>query len=374
MSFHRDLALALTGTLLALALPAASARSFQAEGADTGAGLGARYVAQGGTGVATSDDVHALYFNPAGLVGVQGFELSVSRQLNQRLRPINFLGAAWRLPLPQALGWKATAAAAFYPRIHARASGAFDDSDFESLFLRYLLPGIDGTFDGDVNTKTKSWRLGLGLAPLQDSPWSGGLYLERIDCRSDFCGVHATSNGFTTSSTGAKATGVGAGLRYRWDEGLSFGASLSDLRTRLSIQSTTTDNAGTRSSVVDGNFPRKLVLGAAWRWRADTTAAADFEVMKGRYGQSSIDLRVLRLGLEQRRGPWAWRGGAVLPLKIDSSNTGRLHAPFPFAPTLGGGWRGAHLKVDLAIYVHAVMSMHKDRASPAADLSLSLDY
>jgi hypothetical protein len=49
-------------SLLALLVaPAATARSFWAEGADTGGGLGARYMALGGAGVALSDDVYASY-------------------------------------------------------------------------------------------------------------------------------------------------------------------------------------------------------------------------------------------------------------------------------------------------------------------------
>jgi uncharacterized protein (DUF427 family) len=214
--------------------PEAQGQTFRAEGADTGAGLGARWVAQGGTGVATADDVHALYFNPAGLAAMSGPQVSVSRQADARLRPVNFLGAAW--PLPHRGALRATLAAAYYPRIHARASGAFDDGDFESLFLRYLLPGISGTFDGDIDTKTKSYRLGLGLAAGDEAPWSLGAYVERIDCRSDFCGVHAASNGFTTQSTGAVATGVGLGLRWKWSPKLTLGASLADLRTRLAVE------------------------------------------------------------------------------------------------------------------------------------------
>jgi len=53
--------------------------------------------------------------------------------------------------------------------------------------------------------------------------------------------------------------------------------------------------------------------------------------------------------------------------------TGRLNAPFPFAPTVGLGWRSGNLK-DFALYAHTVMSMSKDSASPAADLGLSMSF
>jgi len=352
--------------------PEAQGQTFRAEGADTGAGLGARWVAQGGTGVATADDVHAITFNPAGLAAVSGPQVSVSRQADARLRPMNFLGAAW--PLPHRGALRATLAAAYYPRIHARASGAFDDGDFESLFLRYLLPGISGTFDGDIDTKTKSYRLGLGLAAGDEAPWSLGAYVERIDCRSDFCGVHATSNGFTTQSTGAVATGVGLGQRWRWSPALTLGASLADLRTRLAVRSTTTDAAGTRTTREAAAFPRKLAVGVGWQATPVWRLAADAEVMRGRYGRSEIDLQILRLGAERSGRPWSWRAGAVAPLRIFSTESGSLKAPFPFGPTLGVGWQQGPWQLDMAVYAHAVMSMHKDRAHPAADLSLSVAF
>ena len=64
----------------------------------------------------------------------------------------------------------------------------------------------------------------------------------------------------------------------------------------------------------------------------------------------------------------------MVPLKIYSSMSDTLKAPFPFAPTLGLGWRSGPLKVDAALYAHAVMSMHKDKPGPAADLSVSLEF
>ena len=365
-----------TSMLLVCAAQAAwSAQTFQAEGADTGAGLGPRYVAQGGVGVANSDDVYAIFYNPAGLAAAQGFELSVSRQLNAQLHPINFLGAAWRLPIDeQRWGVQATVAAAYYPRIHARASGAFGEGDFESLFLRYLLPGISGTFDGDIDTKTKSYRAALGVAPVGNGRWSLGAYLERIDCKSTFCGVHAQSNGFTTQSTGAKALGVGLGVRYRATPQWTWAASISDVHTRLNVESVTTDAAGTRVKTTEAQFPRKISVAAAWQAAPNLALAADFERTQGRYGSSEMDLQVLRVGAERRTGFWAWRGGAMVPVKIYSSMSGTLHAPFPVSPTIGLGWRQGALQIDMALYAHAVMSMHKDGISPAADLSLSIHF
>jgi hypothetical protein len=75
-----------------------------------------------------------------------------------------------------------------------------------------------------------------------------------------------------------------------------------------------------------------------------------------------------------RGWPWSWRAGAVAPLRIFSTESGSLKAPFPFGPTLGVGWQHGPWQLDMAVYAHAVMSMHKDRAHPAADLSLSVAF
>lgn len=360
--------------LIAASTAHAADRTFQAEGVDTGAGVGPRWIAQAGAGVASADDLYAIYTNAAGLVGVQGFELSISRQLNAKLHAYNFIGAAWRLPLPENWGWKTTLAGSFYPRIHARASGAYTEADFESLFLRFLLPGVDGTFDGDIDSKTKTWRLALGMAPSGDSPWSFGAYVDRIDCKSNFCGVHAHSNGYTVQSTGAKAHAIGFGVRYALSPTLTLGFQASDLNTKLNIHTITTDDAGTRETSTEAHFPRKLAAGLAWRWTGATSIAADFESTHGAYGSTQVDLQVLRFGLEHRTAPWALRAGALVPLRIRSSDSGRLRLPAPVAPTAGLGWQDGPLKVDFAVYAHAVMSMHKDKLSPAADLSLSLAF
>lgn len=357
------------GAAWLLLAAAATARDFVAEGVDGGAGLGARQVAMGGTGVAHADDVLAAYYNPAGLVGVQGLQLVVSRQLDARLRAVQAAGVAWRLPLAPATGWDVGVAALFFPRIHARADGAFDERDFESLFLRYLLPGISGTFDGRIDSKTKSWRLALGAAP-RGASWSLGGYVERIDCKSSFCGVHATSNGYTESSTGARATAVGIGLRWKPRADWQLGLSVSDLDTRLDVETITTDAAGTRSRLWHARFPRKLAAEAAYQRDRDTLWSLGFEAMRGAYGQSRIDIQMLRAGWERRDGAWAWRLGALAPLRITSTETGALKPPAPVSPTLGLGWKGGSLSLDAALYAHPVMSMHEGRPSPSVDLTL----
>jgi hypothetical protein len=360
---------------LGLLVSVAQARSFVAEGSDAGSGLGARYVALGGSSVAFSDDVYATYSNPAGLAEVEGVDLSVSRQLNAELRPINFAGGAARLPLPAEWNYRLTLAGAYYPRIHAHSTGAFSSNEVESIFLRYLLPGMPGDFDGEIDTKTKVYRLALGMAPAHGSRWSLGFNLDRIDCRTHFCGVHATSNGYTVISTGATANSYGLGFRYRPSPELTLAGAVSDLGAELDADVVTSDATGTRRETYQVAFPRKVLLGAAYRPSARLQVSADYEVVQGNYGSQKLDLQSLRMGLEYRHSAaLVSRLGVVAPTKIQSSQVQKISLPFPLAPTFGLGWRREPLRADLAVYVHPLMSLHKNRAAPAADLSLSVDF
>lgn len=148
-------------------------------------------------------------------------------------------------------------------------------------------------------------------------------------------------------------------------------ATVNDLRTRLTIDTVTTDANGTRRSASDAAFPRRVALGAAWAGPRGWQLSFDAESTRGRYGKSHIDLRIVRLGAERASADWIWRLGAMVPLRVESNLTGRLRTPFPLGPTAGLGWRAGRWQLNAAVYAHAVMSMHRDRPVLAADADLT---
>lgn len=357
------------------AVTSVQARTFQAEGSDSGAGVGARYIALGGAAVAISDDVYAAYSNPAGLAAVEEVEVSASRQLNAHLQLVNFAGVAARLPLDAGWGFKATVAGVYYPRMHAHATGAFRDNEVESVFLRYLLPGLPGTFDGEIESKTKVYRLALGFGPADSDVWSAGFNVDKIDCRSNFCGVHATSNGYTTVSGGATATSFGAGFKYRPLPQLTLAASVADVKTQLDVDVITTDNAGTRNNTYRILFPMKTLLGAAYRISPSFLVTGDYEIFRGTYGNNDLDWQFLRMGAEVNHSDAiVSRYGAIVPVVIRSSRIQAGALPFPFSPTIGFGYHGKQFKADLAFYAHPLMSLHQAGVAPTADLSVTLNF
>lgn len=351
------------------------ARTFQAEGSDSLAGVGARYVGMGGTGVASSKDVYAAYYNPAGLAEISRVETTVSRQLNAELRLINFIGVAVPVPLKSEWGVRATVAGVFFPRMHAHSTGAFHEDEVENVFLRYLLPGIPGSFDGEIDSKTKVYRLAMGFTGEDSSRWSAGINIDRIDCETNFCGVHATSNGYTVTSTGAKAIAYGFGFRFRPTPELTLGGAISDVDTRLKVNVLTTDNAGTRQTRHTVAFPRKTLLGASYQATPTVLTSLDYEIFAGKYGDNDLNIQIVRWGLEtQHSKAVISRIGLLAPTRIESSKLKSISPPAPVSPSLGVGYRTPHWSIDLAVYVHPLMSLHKNGIAPAADLSLSAGF
>lgn len=285
------------------------------------------------------------------------------------------MGVAARLPLNPSWGYKATLAGVYYPRVHTRSKGAFGEDEFESIFLRYLLPGINGVFDGEIDSKTKVYRVAAGFGPSDSNRWSAGWNIDYIDCKTGFCGVHATSNGYTTVSAGATAYSYGFGFKYRPSPILTVAGSISDINTQLDVGQVTTDNAGTRNSSFRTSFPKKVTLGMAYRQGPSMLLTGSYEITKGHYGRNSLDLQTLRMGAEiNHSDSLASRFGLIAPVRMHSDQLQDISLPFPVAPTLGLGWRLGHLRADIVIYAHPVMSVHKNRASPSADLNITLGF
>ncbi|MBO1927342.1 hypothetical protein J3998_07095 [Thiomicrorhabdus sp. 6S2-11] len=349
------------------------ARSFLAEGADTGAGVGARQIGMGGSGVASTKDAYTVYYNPAAM-GV-GKDLAVDRQLNAKLRNISYFGVTAALPVDQFLGFRTTVGFAFFPRIHASASGSFAESDFESIFLRYLLPGLDGTFAGNLESKTKVYRLAFSAQPKDSQFWSVGFSFDYIDCKTNFCGTTATSNGYSISSGDAKATSLGVSLLLKPRQDLRIGISLTDLNSSLKTEITTTDDLGTTTEHYKLSFPIKALFGVAFNLSDKLLLTGDYEAINGEYGKDSLDFQIARFGGEYQYSEMTtFRLGAVVPLKLTSQQTKDLELPFPFVPTFGVGWHWDSWQADFTVYANPVQSAHENAPALYSNLSLSVHF
>lgn len=363
--------------LFALAAVGATAqgRSFSAEGSDTIMGVGARHIAMGGTGTATANDPHAVFYNPAKLAGIDEVILSGTRQLDATLRPYTFIGATVPIGLFSEVGLDVTFGVARYNRVHVRSSGAFAENEFESVFLRLLLPGISGTFDGDIDSKTLVNRFAVGIRHEAIPGLSIGANLDWIDCKTETCGVHGSSNGYESRSVHATALSFGIGVSYDVSERLTLAASLSDIDTTLDVTTIVTDALGTRPGGFQATLPRKLNVEAAFAMTDRLLFAAGYQKFWGNYGNYALNFETAHAGVEwARTDSQTWRAGFWAPLDLSATNGLSVAPPFPVAPTLGMGWRWGTITADAALYAHPIMSMHKNGLALSADLTVSYRF
>lgn len=358
-------------------LPAAwgQEKVFIGEGSDTLMGIGGRYIGLAGAGAAISNDLFALYFNPAGLAEIETAEVVIAKQLNAELLPINFAGAALRLPFFDKIGISAVVAAGYIPRLHMYANGAFSANDLESVFLRYALPGMSGDFDGRITSKTKDYRAALAVSPKGSDQWSLGFSVGKVDCATFFCGVSAQGvGGYKIISTSATAYTLNIGGRYKIADNLTFGVSVKDINTTLDVAVQITDKNGVEDAIFQTSFPTNVTVGLLWNYNDTFDLTADYQTMFGYYGAYDIDVRILRFGAEKRFGRISTRAGLVVPLNISSSRLPEIVLPFPVAPTVGVGWNTDRLNVDIALYGHPLMSYSQNAIYIASDISVSYKF
>lgn len=356
----------------AAVLPGAlGAQTFHAEGSDTIFGAGARHVAMGGTGTATADDPLAVFYNPSLLARIDRSSFSVTRQLDASLRPYTFAGVTLPVPTPEGLGLDATLGFARYNRVHARSSGLLEEDDMRSVFLRYLLPGMSGDYDGDIDSKTLVNRVALGVAPSRGNGLSLGVNLDYIDCKTETCGVEAGGQGWVARSVHATALSLGASASYRFNDSVTIAAAWTDIDTTLTTRQTRTDANGTRDYLYHTKLPSKLNVEAAWQASDRLLLAAGWQRFWGNYGSYSLDFQTFHAGVEYKaEHGFTWRGGLWAPLVMSSSLSTQIEVPVPAVPTAGIGWRHGDFTADVSVYAHPVMTISEDRPVVSGDLTL----
>lgn len=348
-----------------------SERSFHAEGSDTVFGLGARHLAMGGTGTATANGAYGVYWNPAALAEVERPTATISRQINATLRPYSYLAYAQPLSWFERGGVDAGIGLARYPRVHAHSTGAFAEGDPQSIFLRLLLPGITGTYDGEIDSKTMVNRLAIGISPRGSDWFSLGAHIDYIDCKTRTCGLHASSNGYEARSVHATAWSYGFSGRLNLSKRLSFGASMGDINTVLDVDVEVTDDTGTQAHTWQAQLPAYLRAELAWQASDRLLLAFGYQSFQGTYGANEMKFETLHLGAELKHGKYiSSRFGIWAPITIQAENIAEIELPVPFVPSIGVGYERDGFAADFALYVHPMMSYHQDAPSPAFELSL----
>lgn len=353
------------------------ARSFRGEGSELMMGVGAAAIARSGAVTASSKDIYSMYWNPAGLAQMADNQITLSGQLDAQLTGVNFVAVAFNNKWLRFGRYQAAIGLARLTRLHVKGSGQFSSEDFESIFLRYALPGLPADFDGDIESKTRDTRITLAIRPYQDARWSLGINIGEIHCKTSFCGVFAEDPGnFTVASTDAKATTFGIGAQYQYNEHLTLGLHIKDIDTELDVETITTDQNGTTIERFTTGFPRSITIAALWKYRYNQDISLEYENISGNYGSSSVDFQVIRGGYEYRVGPWAYRAGILLPLVLESDTVDDIKSdlPAPLLLSAGLGWKSGNSAIDFALYPHPLTSYTKGKIEISAELSLTYGF
>ena len=347
--------------------------SFNAVGSDLLYGIGAKGVSLSGAVSASSDDVYAIYWNPALLVSNQKISFGISRQLINSIDHINFIGvSSGAIKLPGNWG-KFALGAGWVARLHVIGKGNFGDDQLENLFLQFALPAIPPAFDGEINSKTRDYRLSLAYSPAQFDKLKLGANFQWIRCVTNFCGVNASDGDYTVASTLATAFAINLGTSFEVNSRLRIAVVVKDLHTTLNVETTTTVEGNTQTQDFDTYFPTDITTGLRWKFSRDLSLSSDLEILRGRYGQHAIGFYLLRSGLSYTQGYFQYNLGTLIPLKMNTDNIEdlRTNMPFPFSGSAGVIWDWKYLSIGLAVYPHAIMSFRNDKMIPSLELSLS---
>ncbi len=367
----------ITVMILAVVLASNSqARSFRGEGSDLMMGIGANAIAKSGAVAASSRDIYSMYWNPAGLAEMSQNQVTLSGQLDAQLAGINFAAMAFNNEWLRFGRYQFAIGLSRQTRLHVKASGAYGPDDFESIFLRYALPGLPDDFDGDIESKTRDTRITVALSPT-DARWSLGINIGQIHCKTSFCGVFATDPGnYTVASTDARATTVGIGGKYQVSDNLTLGLNIKDIDTRLDVETIVTDQNGTTIERFTTGFPRSITVAALWKHGFDRDITLEYENVSGNYGSSSVDFQIIRGGYELRQDQWSYRAGILIPLVIESDSVQDIKSdlPAPFLLSVGLGWQSNYSSIDFALYPHPLTSYSNSKISLSADLSITYRF
>lgn len=348
--------------------------AFQAEGSDLLMGIGSKNIAMAGASTASTDDLYAIFYNPAGLAEIKSAQLALSTQADAELGHINFFGMAYAFDIEQ-LNLKIALAFAYIPRLYVKTSGAYTEDDFESIFLRFTLPDLSANFDGDIDSKTDDYRFAIAFSPLHNPSWSLGVSVGYVNCATTFAGVTLEDpTNFTYMSTVAKATAFGLGAKYYINKDITFGFSAKNLDSKLTVQTEITDDSGKREKTYDVEFPYDFSAGIDYRYDEEISLAADYQEVFGNYGDYDIDFKLLRFGTTLSSDFIDYHLGLIAPLKIYSSKVENVELPYPVTPTAGLGWHNDNIDISMAFYIHPIMTLHLNKPSPSLDLSMKYNF
>lgn len=350
------------------------ANNFEAEGSDLLMGVGAKNIAKAGAVTAGTDDIYSIFWNPAGLSEIDNYEISLSSQANYKISPANFLGAAYVTKF-QELNLKLALAFALIPRVYIKSSGLFKENEFETIFIKYALPNVQGDFNADIISKTDDFRFAAAISPIYNKSWSLGFAIGYVNCTTTFGGITLEDpSNYKSISTLATTISYNMGAKYYVNDKLTLATNLKNIDSMLTVKIHQIDDNGETDLSLETNVPYDLTIGADYKVNKDIDLAMDYQYVFGSYGHTYITYKVLRFGATLSDDNINYHFGLMAMQEVNSPEFEDVDPPFPVAPTAGIGWHTGNIDLSFAFYFHPIMSLYKGKASPASDLSISYSF
>jgi len=353
------------------------ANTFVVEGSDLLMGIGPAEIARAGASSAATNDLFAVRWNPAGLVEIKQQSFALSRQLDSQLVKLNFIGFGMHKKNVLHSGLDATFALTWFTRLHIKTHGTFAEDSLETVFLEYALPGYPKDFIGTIESKTREYRFGVAIKSSTHNNLSLGMTLGIVKCGTTSCGVRASSpDNYHIQSTDATAYSLGAGIKYQLTEQIRLALAVQDFDTKVNVETQVISNDGIESNQFTTHLPTNVAFGMLMETQRNYMLSADYQATYGTYGSSSIDFRLLRLGLRKHWHHFRFNVGSIIPIRLSTGTTGNLmgRAPSPILPTAGLSWLNRRFTLDFVIYPNPIVSYQQEKLIFSAETSIAVHY
>ena len=354
--------------------PAMHAREFLAEGSDLLMGVGTTQIARAGAVVAAENGVYSLYWNPAGLADLEHHAIAMTGQLHRSLAHVGFFGAAFVLPTDERWGVHSVLGFSYVPRAHFTARGKFKEGELETTFVQVALPGLSGGFDGDLQSKTNDYRIGLGLRWDRLPDLSIGASVGRVRCHTLFTGYRTRSVGWVSSEITARATSIDLGAQYRLNDNLTLGIAFKNLHSELASRTVTTERGITSAHTSITPFIKDVTVGLNYRYSPEWEFGLVYQTLFGQYGNDPFDIKLLRASATYHGTSLDYHVGLIAPITMRTDVIKDFKLPAPAMSTVGISYETGPWSLGATMYIHPIMSLTTRTIRPAVDVSVGYRF
>lgn len=292
-------------------------------GSDLGMGIGARAIGLSGAFVGLSDDMSAVFWNPAGLLQIDGSQFSI---MIDPPNQISFKAVALKLDKKDfVIGYS------IINRLRYKGEGNWGDSFYTQHLIDLSMINVEKTYDGGIDSTTIDKRITIAGKFNVSSECLWGVNFVDFKCVTTFYGKGA---GRTCQVVAYKT--IDAGLLYKINNNSKIGITF--------------------KNVIEPSKPRDVTIGYSTLIK-NLIFTVDSENIFGKYdanNRRTAKFWFIRSGVEKKINTnIAVRGGIVIPLVAWTESIGNLRKNLPnpkFGGSFGFSYNLKNYLIDFALF------------------------